>query len=75
MNDTTLSNDGAMSKSRLKRLNIQRGIKQDDITLSNGVTITHKPLDNGGIEASVKGSDREITQDEWTEYVRRWMGH
>lgn len=47
----------------------------NDITLSNGAVITHRPLNNGGTDASVKGSDRAMTCAEWAEYVRKWMGH
>ena len=45
----------------------------NEITLSNGVTITHKVLGNDAIEALVKGSDREMSCAEWAEYLRRQM--
>lgn len=48
---------------------------KEDITLSNGTIIVHKRLDNGAIDASVKGSDRAMSHGEYAEYIRVAMDH
>ena len=61
-----MDNDEVMSKSRLKRLNIQPGIKYA-LTLSNGVT--HMPP-----ETPLPRNDRRYTNGKCKRASQRWNG-
>ena len=41
---------------------------KQDILLSTGAIVHHKPMENGATEAYIQ--DREMTNEEWVEYCK-----